>query len=213
MSTTLGFSEINYTEEANKPQSKRNQTRRRGRKKALLSKAQTFLNSMNNNDDDGDSGQNNKNKGINIPEDGGSSLGDFVPNPVLSRTPDEAAPINPPGSELLGNDDAVEPESFKLLNQNEMNAKYYKQFVMPKMDQHHAQYLPYYKALQGNPQVANISDPNELMKKLNYMIHLLEEQHDEKTENVTEELILYLFLGVFVIFVVDSFARAGKYTR
>ena len=45
------------------------------------------------------------------------------------------------------------------------------------------------------------------------MINLLEEQQDEKTENVTEELVLYLFLGVFVIFVVDSFARAGKYTR
>ena len=51
------------------------------------------------------------------------------------------------------------------------------------------------------------------MTKLNYMIHLLEEQQDEKTDNVTEELVLYLFLGVFVIFVVDSFARAGKYTR
>ena len=61
--------------------------------------------------------------------------------------------------------------------------------------------------------MGSVSDPNELMKKLNYMIHLLEEQQDEKTENVTEELILYLFLGVFVIFVVDSFARAGKYTR
>ena len=36
---------------------------------------------------------------------------------------------------------------------------------------------------------------------------------DEKTNNVTEELVLYLFLGVFTIFVVDSFARAGKYTR
>ena len=34
-----------------------------------------------------------------------------------------------------------------------------------------------------------------------------------KSQNVTEELVLYLFLGVFVIFVVDSFARAGKYTR
>ena len=53
----------------------------------------------------------------------------------------------------------------------------------------------------------------ELMKKLNYMIHLLEEQQDEKTGNVAEELILYLFLGIFVIFVVDSFARAAKYTR
>ena len=52
-----------------------------------------------------------------------------------------------------------------------------------------------------------------LMTKLNYMIHLLEEQQDEKTDNVTEELVLYLFLGVFVIFVVDSFARVGKYKR
>ena len=45
------------------------------------------------------------------------------------------------------------------------------------------------------------------------MIHLLEEQQHEKTENITEEFLLYTFLGVFVIFVVDSFARAGKYTR
>ena len=60
---------------------------------------------------------------------------------------------------------------------------------------------------------ANVTNKDDLIKKLNYMIHLLEEQHDEKTSNVTEELVLYLFLGVFVIFVVDSFARAGKYTR
>ena len=54
---------------------------------------------------------------------------------------------------------------------------------------------------------------DELMTKLNYMIHLLEENKDEKTQNVTEELVLYMFLGVFVIFVVDSFAKVGKYTR
>ena len=51
------------------------------------------------------------------------------------------------------------------------------------------------------------------MTKLNYMIHLMEEQKDEKTDHVNEELVLYMFLGVFVIFVVDSFARAGKYKR
>ena len=39
------------------------------------------------------------------------------------------------------------------------------------------------------------------------------ENKDQKTENITEELVLYMFLGVFTIFVVDSFARAGKYTR
>ena len=58
----------------------------------------------------------------------------------------------------------------------------------------------------------NIND-NNLMEKLNYMIHLLEEQKEEKTEYVTEEIILYLFLGVFVVFVIDSFVKVGKYTR
>jgi hypothetical protein len=52
-----------------------------------------------------------------------------------------------------------------------------------------------------------------LIEKLNYIIHMLEEKRDEKTENVMEELVLYCFLGVFVIFVVDSFARTRKYVR
>jgi hypothetical protein len=54
---------------------------------------------------------------------------------------------------------------------------------------------------------------NQLVEKLNYMIYLLEEQRDEKTGQVTEELILYVFLGVFVLFVLDSFFKTGKYTR
>ena len=70
-------------------------------------------------------------------------------------------------------------------------------------------YVPYFTdANKGlNP------PDNKLMEKLNYMIHLLEENKDEKTDTVTEELILYMFLGVFVIYIVDSFARVGKYTR
>jgi hypothetical protein len=52
-----------------------------------------------------------------------------------------------------------------------------------------------------------------LMEKLNYMIYLLEEQRDEKTGQITEELILYVFLGVFTLFVLDSFVKHGKYTR
>jgi hypothetical protein len=54
---------------------------------------------------------------------------------------------------------------------------------------------------------------NRVMEKINYMIHMLEQQHNEKTSNVTEEFILYMFLGVFIIFIVDSFALSGKYTR
>jgi hypothetical protein len=52
-----------------------------------------------------------------------------------------------------------------------------------------------------------------LLNKINYMINLLEDQQDERTNNVTEEVVLYSFLGIFMIFLVDSFARVGKYTR
>jgi hypothetical protein len=58
-----------------------------------------------------------------------------------------------------------------------------------------------------------LSDNDLLMEKINYMIHLLEEQQDEKSGSVTEEVILYSFLGIFIIFIVDSFYYVGKYTR
>lgn len=58
------------------------------------------------------------------------------------------------------------------------------------------------------------SEPNSaIMQKLNRITNILEDIQMEKTSNITEELILYSFLGVFVIFVVDSFARVGKYHR
>ena len=71
---------------------------------------------------------------------------------------------------------------------------------------------PYYAKMGISSNQSSPSE-NQLMEKINYMIHLLEENQHEKTENITEEFLLYTFLGVFVIFVVDSFARAGKYTR
>jgi len=73
----------------------------------------------------------------------------------------------------------------------------------------------YNKQFYENNQNTNINDSSNdvLLKKLNYMINLLEEQQDERTENVTEEVVLYSFLGIFIIFVVDSFAKAGKYVR
>ena len=54
---------------------------------------------------------------------------------------------------------------------------------------------------------------SELMEKLNYMIYLLEEQRDERTSHITEELILYVFLGIFTLFVLDAFVKTGKYSR
>jgi hypothetical protein len=96
-----------------------------------------------------------------------------------------------------------------LANEPKMDYSNYKQTYenSPKLFQNQ----PYY-AKMG---IGATSAPGDerLIEKINYMIHLLEENHAEKTANITEEFILYLFLGVFVIFTVDSFTRAGKYVR
>lgn len=72
---------------------------------------------------------------------------------------------------------------------------------------------PYYAKMGLSAKNDTNDGNNKLMERVNYMIHLLEAQQHEKTDNITEEFILYTFLGVFVIFVVDSFAKTGKYTR
>jgi hypothetical protein len=88
-------------------------------------------------------------------------------------------------------------ESFEQKGINSAAADYYQQ------------YIPTFYNKMSDSNGGN----KELLDKLNYMIHLLEEQQEEKTGHVTEEIILYSFLGVFLIFIVDSFARAGKYMR
>ena len=70
------------------------------------------------------------------------------------------------------------------------------------------QYTPFTNIKNGPT-----TNKDQIMEKLNYMIHLLEEQQDFKTGNATEEIILYSFLGIFMIFVIDSFTRASKYVR
>jgi len=95
-------------------------------------------------------------------------------------------------------DNSVEKEAF-----NSLQGGYAEQYVN--------QFVPYYQDAANGGNINKLNgDVNE---KLNYLIHLMEEQKDEKTGHVTEELVLYSFLGVFVIYVIDSFARVGKYVR
>ena len=96
------------------------------------------------------------------------------------------------------NDPSVSQEGFSKL-ESTYASDYYKQFS------------PY----QGSYQIPqpSVNSNNELLKKLDNILHLLEEQQEEKTNLITEELILYVFLGVFVIYVLDSFVKVGKYTR
>ena len=91
-----------------------------------------------------------------------------------------------------------------LYNNNKMNNIY------SNLD---ASYKSNYDFISNMQQQGTLDNNKDLLYKLDYIVHLLEEQHNEKTNHITEELILYLFLGIFIIFVLDSFARSSKYTR
>ena len=93
--------------------------------------------------------------------------------------------------------------------------EYYRKLVPnynPVKNENNKTYYPVSSNTNTNMSYSN--DSNQvLIEKLNYMINLLEEQQDQKTGTATEEVVLYSFLGVFIIFVVDSFAKVGKYVR
>jgi hypothetical protein len=129
----------------------------------------------------------------NKPDDDDDDLQDF--NQDNNTTSSVANNIG--RSTTVAKDDPVSIEAFTKLPNDSSAAEYYKQYI----------------PTHYNQISENTNGNHELLEKLNYMIHLLEEQQNEKTGHVTEEVILYSFLGVFIIFVVDSFARAGKYIR
>ncbi len=54
---------------------------------------------------------------------------------------------------------------------------------------------------------------SEMLTKLNRMIDMFEEQKEIKTAKKNEEIVLYCFLGVFTIYILDSFVSIGKYSR
>ena len=122
--------------------------------------------------------------------------------------------------EGMSNNDVPQPIDDDELKLQELQSAY----------MNDAQVRDYYRKLVPNYQVKPENNKNYstnlstnsfgnsegnqvLIEKLNYMINLLEEQQDEKTGSVTEEVVLYSFLGVFIIFIVDSFTKVGKYTR
>ena len=78
-----------------------------------------------------------------------------------------------------------------------------------------SEYMKPFMNKMGSPlmETKQILGNEKLIEKLNYIIHLLEEQKHEPTQHITEEFLLYTFLGVFIIYIVDSFSRAGKYIR
>ena len=142
-----------------------------------------------------------------IDEDDNESLFDFQPpeNPVsassekLNRYELDMKSSGPTQEGFVNDtidDNVVE-------NDEEIQGTYAKQYYQ--------QYQPdrvmkEYKSLTSTPQ-------DDTANKLNYLIQLLEDQKDQKMDNINEEMVLYSFLGIFMIYVVDSFVRVGKYVR
>ena len=156
-------------------------------------------------------------------ENDGQHLANFnpIPNPILNnKKPANQSDVRTTNGELSPSDlmpnnpYQVSPPTLTK-NGNPANSINYSanDSNLGKLSSYNTSYqasnIPYYAKMGlGN------GDPNDkLLEKINYMIHLLEEQQSEKTNNVMEEFVLYTFLGVFMIYIVDSFVRAGKYVR
>jgi len=124
-------------------------------------------------------------------DDDGTSLANFNPNPVPTEKPTVKSMV----SSYATNDSNPLANSFGS----------YKDIY------NSSSHLGYIKPTSNSVSPPLIHD--KFTEKINYMIHLLEEQQKEPTKHITEEFILYTFLGIFVIYIVDSFTRIGKYIR
>jgi hypothetical protein len=172
----------------------------------------------------------------NSTEDDENHLGDFNPPPK----PDSAGVGKTIATEQTNAlNQQKNTEMFRIMGNapqpntpTDIGYSYNKQIDQKTVDEYYKKILPgydstrqnvnkpYYNATTYGSQATaygshqqSTGEQDVLLQKLNYMIHLLEEKQDEKTNNVMEEVILYSFLGIFIIFVVDSFARVGKYVR
>jgi hypothetical protein len=136
--------------------------------------------------------------------DDDGDMADFTPPP----------PPKSASSERLSDPGGDEPSTYPIDDadtsaDNFVSLDTFENIQSGQVTDYYRNNVPYFTSMSETP----IANPTELMRKMDKILHLLEEQQDHKTGHVTEELILYSFVGVFVIFIVDSFARAGKYVR
>jgi hypothetical protein len=128
------------------------------------------------------------------------NMGDFIPvqKPIHNINVQQTNTHTPP---MQYNDNPIDQKTYNSLQDTQANDMY-------------QQYIDNYNQYtQPIPTRSNLDSNSELLKKLDNILYLLEEQKEEQNYLITEELILYVFLGVFIIYVLDSFVRAGKYVR
>jgi hypothetical protein len=165
----------------------------------------------------------------NTPDDDDDNLGNYSPKgtAVSANHSDNFKPLNsfnfPDKPVSMGkktqegftvpqpiNDEELKLQELQSAFMNDAQVKEYYNKLVPSSNKN-------YSSSKSTNFYTNSYSPNDnnqiLIEKLNYMINLLEEQQDHKTGSVTEEVVLYSFLGVFIIFVIDSFTKVGKYVR
>jgi hypothetical protein len=151
-----------------------------------------------------------KAKSLNKGQESMTAMGTM--NEAMFRTLGRAPQPNYEGSDDLDLND------YSNYGDSKTNEEYYKRVIPGYSGQvnvvnqvKQSANKPYYN--NANYNLSESSSQDVLLQKLNYMITLLEDQQDERTNNVTEEVVLYSFLGIFIIFIADTFVRAGKYVR
>jgi hypothetical protein len=208
-STNINNSSID-NDEIEKKRQQRNKTIKKRLTNDINPKVKEMFNTINGNTINGNSNIINDNNGYEA-DNLGDDMANFNPpgmpqstvplkktvveNTNLKKQSQEQTSQGQSSQGQSSQDSPITTEAFNNLP-NTYSNDYYKQYV------------PYYNQMSQSS-----GNKDQLLEKLNYMIHLLEEQKDEKTGHIMEELILYSFLGIFMIFIVDSFARAGKYVR
>ena len=170
------------------------------------SKLAALLKSMDESSDSEDDNDNKSNlanyKGFNDSDNSNSNSRMFPPLPEVNYRGSTTTNTSPQKDNLY-TPDIPTPSASPITNTkfDNMSSNY--------ANQYYKQFIPYIN--QSSSEIQQTS--GDLMEKINYIIDMLEDQKDYKTNSIFEDLILYAFLGIFVIFIVDSFARSSKYVR
>ena len=181
------------------------------------SKLSALLKSMDEASDSDDDNDNNNYKGNLDNLDNLNNVGN-VDN-VGNTFPNYLGVSN---NKNTANDDTTYLKDIPTTNGNPISNKMYDSLQSNYANQYYNQFVSAvnkgYGSGLGSDNIVDSSftssvPKNELIEKLNYIIDILEEQQDYKTNSILEDLILYAFLGIFIIFIVDSFSKSNKYVR
>ena len=146
------------------------------------------------------------------PKSTGSSLNSS--QKILSSSSNNIQMQNPMSTQVENETDDVKIQQYQEhIPVAYPNIEQQQQMFQQQYQHHHGYSRENGPSAMSSNIVSSLYEDKDLTKRLNYMIHLLEDQKDQKTGSVVEELVLYGFFGIFIIFVIDSFVRVGQYTR